>query len=387
MADLTNADFMSPYDVAKYLSGVIPGNQDVRQNWLQSFFGNRSTTEDPTINLDREFDKTNVGGMYVHPRAKAEQITLPDFGTTELRFAYAKEALESDDFITLNQRQLGDQFGVINIQANDARRLREKAGLALGAFENLKEIAARDILFYGSHIARSKKFPAVTWNFGRTVVTTDAGYLSDYIPEIDLTTLTGNGGTGKRAWDSTGGTKAPTPYKDVVKIVKTANRRQGISAILMSDNVYEMLEADINTNYKDAADLTISVEQRIELRKLPDYTMYQGLMLRRILPIGNNTGMTVPIYTYIAYQKDRETGVNANIIPKNYVVAIPPARNQAVRYGRIMHRKANWNAMPIWINSKINGETGEIEQELHTSYVMFPFDINSVISWKVASES
>ncbi len=380
MTALTNADFMSPYDVGKYLTGVIPGNKDIRQNWLQSHFGNRDTTELPSINLDREFDQANIMGQFVHPRAKAGQIELPDYGSTELRFAYWKEGLQSDDFITLNQRQMGDQFGQVDVLANDARRLDQKLGLALGTKENLMELAAANILVYGKFTAQSPKHAAVVWDFNRTKVTTDAGYINGYAPEMDLTTLNGNGGVGKRAWNATGGTAAPTPYKDLMKMVQTANRRQGVEVVWMSDAAADALEVDINTNYRDAAVLTLAVEQRISLNILPVYKKFQTLNYRRTVMIGQQS---IDIFTYGAAYKDRVDGTKKYFEQAGYVVCIPPANNQIVRYGRIMHRKANWAAMPIWVNVTTDQETGEIEQTLQSNFVMAPLDIDSIVSWKV----
>lgn len=380
MSTLTNADFMSPYDVGKYLDGVIPGNKDIRQNWLQSHFGNRDTTELTSINLDREFDQGNIMGQYVHPKAKAGQIELPDFGTSELRFAYWKEALQSDDFITLNQRQMGDQFGQVDVLANDARRLDQKLGLALGTKENLMELAARDILIYGKHTATSTKHAPVVWDFNRTVITSDADYLKGYIPEVDLTTLNGNGGVGKRAWGATGGTTGPTPYKDLVKMVQTANRRQGVEVVWMSEDAADALEVDINSNYKDAATLTLAVEQRISMHVLPIYKKYQTLNYRRTVMIGQQS---IDIFTYGAVYKDRVDGTKKSFEVPGRVVCIPPSNNQIVRYGRIMHRKANWTAMPIWVNVTTDSETGEIEQTLQSNFVLAPLDIDSVVSWKV----
>ena len=382
MADLTNADFMSPYEVQKYLSGVIKGNTSPSQTWLQDKFGNRDVTEEPTFNVDREADQKNVMGQYVHPKADAGYIQLPDFGTQEMRFAYAKEGIQSDDFISLNQRQLGDAFGQIDVNSNDARNLAKKLSNALAAFANLKEAAARDILIYGTHTATSPKFAPVAWNFNRTVVTTDAGYLTGIVPQIDLTTLNGNGGVGKRAWGSTGGTVVPTPVKDLIKIVNTARRRGlPIDSILMSGNAYEAFEADIIANYTKAYDMTQLVEARIVAQILPKVEKYQTLNFRRSFPVGDGT--YVDIYTYDAVYNDRITGVQTKYVPDGYVVSIPSPNNQLIRYGRILHRKARWGAMPIWVNTWTDSKTGEIEQELHTSYVMAPWDVNSVVSWKV----
>lgn len=385
MADLTNADFMSPYEVSKYLSGVIEGKKFNKGTFLSDQFGDRDVTEDPTFNVDRENDQKNVMGQYVHPKADAGYIQLPDYGTEELRFAYAKEAINTDDFETLNQREIGQPFGQIDVNANDAARLQKKLTNALNAFDNLKEKAAADILFTGAHTAEGPKAAKVVWNFNRTVVTTDAAYVTgNYIPEIDLTTLVGNGGAGKRAWDSTGGTKAPTPYLDIKKMVQTGiARAKPIKMIVMDVNAYQLLEDDINAHYSKAADLTLAVRDRIELQIIPMVETYRGLTYQRLLPFAG--GAVVAIYTYTAAYNDRITGAETTYVPTGRIVGIPDARYQGLRYGRIKHRKARWAAMPVWVNTWMEEKTGEWEQELHSSFVMFPWDIDAIVSWKVAS--
>jgi len=385
MADLTNADFMSPYEVSKYLSGVIEGKKFNKGTFLSDQFADRDVTEAPTFNVDRENDAKNVMGQYVHPKADAGYIQLPDFGTEELRFAYAKEAINTDDFETLNQRQLGQPFGQIDVNANDAASLQKKLANALNAFDNLKEKAAADILFTGAHTASGPKAATVTWNFGRTVVTSDADYVTGmYVPEIDLTTHFGNGGSGKRAWDSTGGTKAPTPYLDVKRMVQTAMvRGKPLKMIVMSSNAYQLLEDDINAHYSKAADLTLAVSDRIEMQIIPMVETYRGLTYQRLLPFAG--GSVVAIYTYTAAYNDRITGTETAYVPTGRIVGIPDARYQGMRYGRIKHRKARWAAMPIWVNTWMEEKTGEWEQELHTSFVMFPWDIDALVSWKVSS--
>jgi hypothetical protein len=383
MAELTNDQFMSPYEVSNYLSGVIEGRQKNKQTFLFDQFGDRDTTEDEFVNLDKERDEKNVSGEYVHPKVDASYIQLPDFGTQRLGFAYAKEALNTDDFITLNQRELGQPFGQVDINGHDSRRLQKKLANALNAFDVLKERASRDILFYGTHTASGPKASTVKWDLGRVVATTDTEYLNYTASAIDLTTLNANGGSGKRAWGSTGGTVPPTPYKDMKNMVQVAmNRGKPITKFVMSTNAYDLLEADILANYKDAANLEYVVMQRIELKILPEVEMYDGLTFRRMLPIG--VGQSVPIYTYTNTYHDRITGASTAYVPTGYVVGIPAMNNQMVRYGRIMHRKARWQAMPVWINTWENMKTGDFEQELHTSFVIAAYDINSVISWKVA---
>ena len=383
MSDLTNADFMDPYEVAKYLQGVIEGRKFEKRTFLQDQFGDRSTFEQDTFNVDREKDQKNVMGQYVHPKADGGYIQLPDFGSQELRAAYSKEAIQTDDFESLNQRQLGQAFGQVDVLANDANNLNKKLANALAAFDNLKEKAAADIIFLGAHTASGPKASTVVWDFDRTVVTTDADYLIGYVPAVDLTTLDGNGGVGKRAWDSTGGTKAPTPYLDLKKMVETARARdKTINKFIMGSTALTALEDDIKTNYAFAADLTISVMQRIELKILPTIDTYKGATYQRTIMFGP---VAVDIYTYTGAANNRQTGVEEQFMPAGYVAAIPDARYQLIRYGRIKHRKARWQAMPIWINTWDDKRSGEIEQELHTSFLLAPWDPDALISWKVAS--
>lgn len=375
-------EFLSPYEAGKVLEGVLPANKTVRPNWLQTHFGQVRTSESRTINFDQEFSTKNTMGMFVAPHSDVTPITLENFGHKELTFGYAKEGLNSPDYEEISTRQLGQPLnGPIDVMANELADIRAKLAKAEQRFENLFEYIAAQILFYGSYSAVSEKHPLVAYDFGRTVVTTDAGYLAGNVPSIDLTTLVGNGGAGKRAWDSTGGTAAPTPVKDVIKMASTAYIRAGVSVCLMSSDAYELFEDDITTNYATAANLTTAVLGRVELKILPMVEAYQSLNYRRTFPLGN--GKFVDIYTYDAIYHDRTTGVATPYVPDGYVVMIPPSSYGAKVYGRIMHPRAQYAAMPRWMNVWEDNKTGKREWEIHTSFIMGHTDIDSVVSWKV----
>ena len=376
---------LSIYDTQKMLSGVIPANKEVRQNWLQTWFANRRITEDKTVNFDVEFSVKNVMGMNVSPDSDVTPIMLPDYGHQELSFSYAKEGLNSPDYEEINTRRLGQALGTVDVVANQVANIREKLSLAEQRFENLFELNAANVLFYGTHTAVSEKHPAVFYDYGR-IKPTDANeaeqfYVDGYAPELDLTTLNGNGGVGKRAWDSTGGTKAPTPYLDIIKMVETADRRNSPRACVVSSNMYQALEADINTNYKDAANLTLSIEQRISLKVLPEVEQYEGLVFKRSLPIGQ--GRSLDIYVYNGTYNDRMTGAKKNYVPSGYVVMLPNPDLGVRVYGRIMHERAQWRAQPRFINTWEDPKTGKREWEVHMNYLQGHTDINSVVSWKV----
>lgn len=374
-------EFLGPYESAKLLSGVIPANQTVRPNWLQTFFGTVRTSEERTVNFDVEFGTKNTMGMYVSPDIDPTPIMLPTSGHKELSFAYSKEGLNSPDYEEINTRALGRPFGQVDVVANEVENVRSKLAIAEQRFENLFELNAANIIFYGAHTAESEKHPKVYYNFGRTVVTTETALLAGYVPEVDLTTINANGGVGKRAWDSTGGTVAPTPYKDVITMAATALRRRGVAACVMASDAYELFEDDITTNYKTAADLSTAVAGRIELKILPIVDKYQDVNFRRTIQLGN--GRFLDIYTYDAVYHARATGTETKYVPDGYVAMIPPSQYGIKVYGRIMHPRARYSAMPRWINFWENPKTGKREWETHTNYLMGHVDINSVVSWKV----
>jgi hypothetical protein len=375
------AEFLNAYQIAKVLDGVIPANRIARPNFLQTFFGRVEYKYSETVNFDREFQSKNTTAMYVAPYADAPIIKLQGFGTQELRFAYVKEGLTSPDWEEINSRQLGDNFGNVDVMANWVNNIRKKLVTTEFNFENLFELNAAKVLLNGTYTASSALHPTVLYDFGRTVVTTDADYLKGIVPSIDLTTLNGNGGVGKRAWGSTGGTKVPTPYKDLIKACNTVRRRNNISSVILSNDAWDALETDINTNYKDAATLTLSVENRIALHILPIVEKYQDLNFRRSLSLGDGTN--VDIFTYSAIYHDRSTGVETAYIPDGYMMVLPSKESGIKVYGRILHPDAGYEPLPRYINTWKDQKTGKQESEIHMNYMMGHMDINSVVSWKV----
>jgi len=386
---MATTEFMSPYQVQKLLKGVIPANKTIRTNWLQSFFNEESTTESDTINFDFEFQTKNTMGMFVSADADATPIQLGNFGHAELRPGYAKEALSSPEYDELRTRRIGQQFGqVADPMVNKALDLQAKLAIAEQRFENLHEKIASDIIFTGGYTAgvdssgnATGKHPKIAYSFGRQTVTTEADLLKGYVPHVDLTTLNANGGVGKRAWGSTGGTKAPSPVKDLVTMYNTAARRNsGVRTVVMSTDAYELFEADVTANYSEAAKNTNNVLLRVETKILPMVEQYQGLNYRRSWAVGN--GVVLDIHTYDGVYHTRDDGTETKFVPDGYVALLPASGGIKV-YFRIQHPRARYAAMPRWLNYWENSKTGKEEWELHTSFLMGHTDINSVVSWKV----
>ena len=375
------AEFLSPYQMAKMLDGVIPANRIARPNFLQTWFSRVEYKTSETVNFDREFQSKNTVAMYVAPTVDAPIIRLQGYGTQECRFAYVKEGLTSPDWEEINQRAIGNDFGQVDVMANWAENIRKKLAITEFNFENLFELNASNVLLYGTHTAASALHPTVAYDFGRTVVTTDTDFQKGYVPAVDLTTLNSNGGVGKRAWGSTGGTAAPTPYQDLITACNTVRRRGNIGGVILSTDAWKALELDITTNYAKAYDLTLDVINRIQNFGAPIVEKFQDLNYRRALSLGD--GSLVDIWTYDAIYHNRDTGTETKYIPDGYMLVLPSKDKGMKVYGRIMHPDAGYAALPRYINTWKEQKTGKQESEIHMNYIMAHTDINSVVSWRV----
>ena len=382
------ANFLfDPYSTQAFLKGVIPANKQVRANWLQSMFPMQSTpvyTE--TLTYDKELMVRNTPGQYVAPRVDAPLIQLQGFKAQELRPVYTKYAMQTPDFEQLQGRQMGQQFNELpDFSKATLTYMQKQAERGEAGIEVLKEIQARNIILYGTHTAISPYHPTVTYDFQRTKTTTAAGFDSGYVVEVDLTTLD-NGGVGHLDWNHAG-----NPLEHLQLMVRAVNRRSSCNKILMSNDAYNKLEAYITANYKDAATLTLAVQQRINLQVLPVLGKYQDLTFRRSLDLsGGNpfSGVTnlVDIYTYEAVYNDPNIAdYNSSLVklmPDGYVVALPNDLGSQF-YTRVIHPNVNYEPMPVYINGWKDQKTGKWEYESHRSYYMTPNDIDSVVCWKV----
>jgi hypothetical protein len=151
----------------------------------------------------------------------------------------------------------------------------------------------------------------------------------------------------------------------------------------LTGTAWDYLEADINTNYKTAADMTLSVDNRIQLHVLPTVEKYQDLNFRRTLSLGDGT--LVDIYTYDAIYHDRNTGAETRYVPVGKMLVLPSKDKGIKVYGRIMHPDAGFRAQPRFINSWKDQKTGKVETEIHMNYLMGHTDIDTCVSWQVTS--
>lgn len=397
-------EFLSPYAASKYLEGVIEALPKIRGTLFQdTLVPGYITRETRSVNLDEEFAVKNTTAMFVDAKADVTPVQLGDFGTKELYFAYTKEGWGDDEFDVLDQRQLGDQFGQVNVLANKARRLVEKAAIAEQRIQNLFEKTLSHMALYGKYEAFSQKHPKVWYDFGRNVTTTGAALLASnsIVSQVNLTTsavtapwdssitthpvlaTAGSYTSGEKAWTKTLVTAGTaTPVKDLTKIYESAKRWGGAPAYFMiQDSAYEAFNFDISENYAVQADKTMSSLVNVTLDPGFIPKNIDGLTLRRYWDFGN--GDIIPIYSYNAVLNNRITGAEEAIVPDGFVLAVPSSQHGLKIYGRIKHPRANYSAMPRFINRWMDEKTAVEEYELHCNFLIAHRKINSVISWKV----
>jgi len=398
------ATFANYNDMGKVLAGVLKALPLERPTWLQSFFTQAVPTNNKTVNFDVEYGAKNVMGQFVSPMEDASPIKLPSYSHKEWSFAYAKEPIDDSSYEELQERQMGDAFGQVDIERNKAQRLTQKITLAEQALEALFEKTAASLILYGGYVATSDYHPTMVYSFERTALTTAAQIKgSDKLriaPSVNLTAsavtspwgttlmpvIATDGGApsytqGEKIWTKalvTAGTA--TPVKDVTLMVQTCNMRTRAGAVHMSDDAYEVFEFDVTSNYADAADKMTGIENSQYLKVTPTLEINKGLTYRRSWNFGN--GLILPIYSYNAVYTDRSTGTETPFIGSGWVNVIPASGGIKV-HGRIIHPDARYQAMPRYLHSWKDEKYGLVNYEYHTSFLMGHTDIDAVVSWKV----
>lgn len=410
---MAEQDFNQP---RKEIDGYFAGKKQKRPLAFRPYFGDVDTTWKDTVDYDREDPERNLMGQFAAPDVDVYRVQLPGHDTVSLNFAYSKEAVGSPDYEEITQRMLGEQPGNVTLESGRLARavavnMREQFRKAYERFENLYEFARANILINGVldtvTVTPNGQHKRIVWNMGRTILTNGAvnnqaerdaadNYLdTELVPEVNLTTLWANTSTavaGGRSWDAidgnTGNTVTPaagvSPVRDLQRMLTVAADGSGTAAIYISDDAYSWLRADLITNYKDAADITIRTKgPQIALDVIPYIEEIEGITFRGLWDGGN--GIQVPMYTYNGKYTDRIDGTKKAYMGSGKVLLIPPASEGAIRYGKIMHRKARWAAKQFWVNQWEDKKTGVENYEIHTNFVAYHKDINSVVCWTVCS--
>lgn len=162
----------------------------------------------------------------------------------------------------------------------------------------------------------------------------------------------------------------------------TTNRWGGqVAYYIMQDDAYDAFNFDIETNYKDAASLTVQSMLSMQRSILPQPQNINGLTLERYWTFQN--GVSIPVYSYRAMFNDRSTGAVTRFVPDGWVLGITAPSDGIKAYGRIKHPRANYQAMPRFINRWMDEKSAVNEFEVHTSFLMGHKRINAMTAWKV----
>ncbi len=400
--------FYSPFAMVPLMEGVMKALTNIRPLFMQqSFCDGFQTRITPTVNWDREFRQKNIIAEFVDPLGDTTPIQLTNFDTAEFHFAYSKEGWTDDNFDTIAQRQIGQAFGTVDPNANQALRLIQKMAIAEQRFENRFEYDTTSIALYGGYAAQSQSHPLMKYSFGRKTAQTYADIYQDgatniLVPAANLTTTavtapwgevimpviaTDSGGSytaGQKAWTTanvTAGTA--TPVKDVTSMVATSRRYgNGIQHITMSADALAVFNFDIETNYKDSASLILQVLVAQSRSITPIANNIDGLTWQRNWSFDAGSP-PIPIYTYEAFYNDRITGDITRYIPNGWVIVTPEKGFGNKFHGRIKHERAGYAAMPRFVNRWMENKSALWEYEEHTSYLFTDSRINARCAWKV----
>ena len=418
---MSTTQFMTPYEAQKVISGVITALPKVRPEFLQNFFEDVGTSDNRTVNFDREYHAKNVMGTFAAADADLTPVQLSNFSTEEVVFSYAKETIGFDSFETLNQRQIGQQLGPINVLANRALRLQAKMAEVEQRFRNLFELTAANIICYGGYSSWTEYHPEYRYDFKRTVIQ-DYKYIKPEAyanatvidlptlgtelapgraPAVNLTTaavtapwsnsqvimpvLASDGANytaGEKVWNKANiDAGTATPVQDLTIQLQTVAERKPVQTIIMSEDAYKWFNYDVEKNYKDAASKDYYLMLATSRDILPTVQNIQGLTLKRMWDSG--AGNAVPIMVYNGSYNDRKTGTYKKYITPGWSLVLPANDGNMRIYGRIQHRKANWEAMPRWINYWTDDRTGAEGWDYHTSFIMASTNMDAISAWKV----
>jgi hypothetical protein len=379
------ARFATPYELNE-IAGTLVDRDIPTPTELQSNFSSVQLFETETINLDKIAPDLRIG-VFVAPEMQAGVTTPRGYETKVFYPGYWKDKT-TVDFRNIRTRKAGEQISVPTSNAGRiAAALQENMAIMKAKRERLLEWVASQILLYGSYVATSSKHPSVLVDLEPNIATSAATLNGGKANRANLTgtavnlptgstlpVINDNGGNGKRAWDSTGGTATVSPVTDLQAMLDAA--WEPISKIYMSDNAFKYLQADplfskIVTPFLQAA-------STITLDLVPKQQNKEGLKLRGFLGL-------IPIYTYNAqYQAVTDNSSTlTKFLPDGWVVMVPDARYGVQAYGAIQHGSADFVAQEIFWNSWIEDEFGHPYLQGQSAPIFMHTKVNSTVAWKV----
>ena len=379
------ARFATPYELNE-IYGTLVDRDYPTPTELQSNFGMMQPFETETINLDKVSPDLRIG-IFVAPDAQAKPTVARGYQTKVFYPAYWKDKA-TVDFRNIRARRIGEQISVPTSNAGRiASALQANMEIMKAKRERLQEWMAAQILLYGSYVATSERHPSVLVDLEPNIATDAATLNGGKANRANLTAsaitlptgstlpvITDNGGAGKRAWGSTGGTSTVSPIADLQQMLNAA--WEPISKIYMSDDAW--LQVTKDSSFSTVISTLISTTSSFLVDLLPRQQSKEGLKLR-----GTISG--IPIWTYNAeYQATNSASTSlTKFIPSGWVVMVPDARYGVQAYGAIQHGAADLVATEMFWNSWIEDEFGTPWLQGQSAPLFLHTKINSTVAWKV----
>lgn len=379
------ARFATPYELNE-IYGTLVDRDIPTPTELQSNFGILQPFETETINLDKVAPDLRIGA-FVAPDAQAKPTVARGYQTKVFYPGYWKDKT-TVDFRNIRARRVGEQISVPTSNAGRiAQALQDNMVIMKAKRDRLLEWIAAQILLYGSYVATSDRHPSVLVDLEPNIATDAASLNGGRANRANLTAtavnlptgatlpvINDNGGNGKRAWGSTGGTNTVSPIEDLQQMLNAA--WEPISKIYMSDDAW--LQVTKDAKFATVISTLITTTSSFLVDLLPRQQSKEGLKLR-----GTIAG--IPIWTYNAeYQATNAASTSlTKFIPAGWVVMVPDARYGVQAYGAIQHGAADFVASEMFFNSWVEDEFGTPWLQGQSAPLFLHTKINSTVAWRV----
>ena len=379
------ARFATPYELNEIYGTLVDRNYPTPTE-LQSNFGIMQPFETETINLDKVSPDLRIG-IFVAPDAQAKPTVARGYQTKVFYPAYWKDKT-TVDFRNIRARRVGEQISVPTSNAGRiASALQDNMQLMKDKRDRLLEWMSAQVLLYGSYVASSERHPSVLVDLEPNIATDAASLNGGTANRANLTStaitlptgatlpvITDNGGAGKRAWGSTGGTNTVSPIADLQQMINAA--WEPISKIYMSDDAW--LQVTKDASFATVISTLITTTSSFLVDLLPRQQSKEGLKLR-----GTIAG--IPIWTYNAAYQDTASASTSltKFIPNGWVVMVPASNYGIQAYGAIQHGAADFTATEMFFNSWVEDEFGTPWLQAQSAPLLLHSKINSTVAWRV----
>lgn len=351
-------DLYTHEEIYGVLSEVVPFKQQILPH-----FGTQLNFDTEVIDFDKISDDLRIS-IYVAPEASARATYERGYSTKKYTAPYTKQK-ESVNTKKLWKRAAGEAINNFGSPAEKYRAALLQTAVDMRTRHmRFMEVQASKLILAGSYTAVSELYPnPVIIDFERSA---NNAY--------NFTTLNANGGVGKRAWGSTGGTTTVSPIADIEEFLDAC--QEHIETLYISEDAWAELKKD--TNFKTLIDVTVRQATSLSVELGPKQGTIQGLKYR-----GNLVSNNCEIYTYTGTYQDPTTGTITRYFPLGYVIGLPSSSFGTIAYGAIQHGEAEYQPFEMFWNMWMEPEFGIPYIQMQSAPMLVHTKINSTFAHKV----